>query len=256
MGIWHERAEALKCDGRALINGERVWAQDGAVFMNTSPVDGRELGEVARCSGADVDLAVAAARTAFADRRWAGLAPAQRKKILQKFADLMGKHREELALLETMDMGKPIKYSQIVDVNSSANCIRWFAEAVDKIYDEIAPTPANSLALITREPVGVVAAIVPWNYPMLMASWKLAPALAAGNSIVLKPSEKSPLSALRLAETGLGGRDSTGGVQCFARFWSRSGQCAGAAYGCRLHCVYWLYPGWQADIPSMPGNPI
>jgi gamma-glutamyl-gamma-aminobutyraldehyde dehydrogenase/4-guanidinobutyraldehyde dehydrogenase/NAD-dependent aldehyde dehydrogenase len=203
MGNWHERAQALKCDGRALINGERVWAQGGEVFMNTSPVDGRELGEVARCNGADVDLAVSAARAAFEDRRWAGLAPAQRKKTLLKFADLMAKHKEELALLETMDMGKPIKYSLAVDVGSSANCIRWFGEAVDKIYDEIAPTSAASLALITREPVGVVAAIVPWNYPMLMASWKLAPALAAGNSVILKPSEKSPLSALRLAELAL-----------------------------------------------------
>jgi gamma-glutamyl-gamma-aminobutyraldehyde dehydrogenase/4-guanidinobutyraldehyde dehydrogenase/NAD-dependent aldehyde dehydrogenase len=100
-------------------------------------------------------------------------------------------------------MGKPIKYSQTVDVGGAANCIRWYGEAIDKIYDEIAPTPANSLALITREPVGVVAAIVPWNYPMLMASWKIAPALAAGNSVVLKPSEKSPLTALRLAEIAL-----------------------------------------------------
>jgi gamma-glutamyl-gamma-aminobutyraldehyde dehydrogenase/4-guanidinobutyraldehyde dehydrogenase/NAD-dependent aldehyde dehydrogenase len=109
-------------------------------------------------------------------------------------------HGDELALLETLDMGKPIKYSKSVDVNAAANCLRWYGEAVDKIYDEIAPTPDTALALITREPVGVVAAIVPWNYPMIMASWKIAPALAVGNSVILKPSEKSPLTALRLAE--------------------------------------------------------
>ena len=203
MGIWHERAAAIECDGRAFINGERVWARDGAVFANTSPIDGRQLGDVARCNGLDVDLAVASARAAFEDRRWAGLAPGQRKRILIKFADLMIKNSDQLALLETLDMGKPIKYSQVVDVRSSSNCLRWYGEAVDKIYDEIAPAPHEALALITREPVGVVAAIVPWNYPMLMASWKIAPALAAGNSVILKPSEKSPLTALRMAELAL-----------------------------------------------------
>ncbi|QJD90032.1 aldehyde dehydrogenase [Duganella dendranthematis] len=203
MGKWHDKAAALQADGRAFIGGERVWAQSGQQFNNLSPIDGRSLGMVARCDGADVDIAVAAARAAFEDRRWAGKSPAQRKRVLIRFADLMLQHVEELALLETLDMGKPIKYSQSVDVGGAANCIRWYGEAIDKIYDEIAPTPASSLALITREPVGVVAAIVPWNYPMLMASWKIAPALAAGNSVVLKPSEKSPLTALRLAELAL-----------------------------------------------------
>ena len=200
---WHARALDLKIDGRAFINGERVAAASSQVFDNLSPIDGRLLGQVARCDSADVDAAVLAARAAFEDRRWAGKSPAQRKRVLLKFADLVQKHGPELALLETLDMGKPIKYSQSVDVGATANCLRWYGEAIDKIYDEIAPTPASSLALITREPVGVVAAIVPWNYPMIMAAWKIAPALAAGNSVILKPSEKSPLSALRLAELGL-----------------------------------------------------
>jgi gamma-glutamyl-gamma-aminobutyraldehyde dehydrogenase/4-guanidinobutyraldehyde dehydrogenase/NAD-dependent aldehyde dehydrogenase len=203
MSTWHERAQALKIDGRALINGERTWAKSGARFDSISPVDGRKLAEVARCEAADVDAAVAAARAAFEDRRWAGLAPAVRKRIMIKFADLVSAHGEELALLETLDMGKPIKYSKSVDVNATANCLRWYGEAVDKVYDEIAPTPDTALALITREPVGVVAAIVPWNYPMIMASWKIAPALAMGNSVILKPSEKSPLTALRLADLAL-----------------------------------------------------
>jgi 4-guanidinobutyraldehyde dehydrogenase / NAD-dependent aldehyde dehydrogenase len=201
--LWHERAAALAIDGRAFIGGQRVWAKSEQRFDNLSPVDGRNLGQVARCDGADVDLAVAAARAAFEDRRWAGKSPAQRKRVLIRFADLVQQNGAELALLETLDMGKPIKYSQSVDVGAAANTLRWYGEAIDKIYDEIAPTADSSLALITREAVGVVAAIVPWNYPMIMAAWKIAPALAAGNSVVLKPSEKSPLTALRLAELAL-----------------------------------------------------
>ncbi len=201
--LWHDRAAALKIDGRAFINGQRIAAASGQTFDCISPVDGRKLTDVARCDTADVDAAVTAARAAFEDRRWAGLAPRARKQTLIKFANLVTQYCDELALLETLDMGKPIKCSRTVDVPASANCISWYGEAVDKIYDEIAPTADTTLALITREPVGVVAAIVPWNYPMLMASWKIAPALAAGNSVVLKPSEKSPLSALRLAEIAL-----------------------------------------------------
>jgi 4-guanidinobutyraldehyde dehydrogenase/NAD-dependent aldehyde dehydrogenase len=200
---WHERATALDIDGRAFINGQRVWAVSEQTFDKHSPIDGRLLTQVARGDAADIDAAVVAARAAFDDRRWAGKSPAQRKRTLIKFADLVLKNTAELALLETLDMGKPIKYSQSVDVPSCANCIRWYGEAIDKIYDEIAPTADNSLALITREPVGVVGAIVPWNYPLIMTAWKIAPALAAGNSVVLKPSEKSPLSALKLAEIAL-----------------------------------------------------
>lgn len=200
---WHDRAAALEIDGRAFINGERVHARSAARFDCISPVDGRKLAEVARCDLADVDAAVACARAAFDDRRWAGKAPAERKRVLVRFADLMLEQRDELALLETLDMGKPIRYSRSVDVQLAQNCIRWYGEAVDKLYDQVAPTPEDSLALVTREPVGVVAAIIPWNYPMLMAAWKIGPALAAGNSLVLKPSEKAPLTALRLAELAL-----------------------------------------------------
>ncbi|MFZ6845040.1 aldehyde dehydrogenase [Undibacterium sp. RuTC16W] len=200
---WHVRAKALTPDGRAFIGGQRVDALSGATFDCISPIDTRVLTAVARCDQADVDVAVNSARLAFNDRRWAGLAPAERKRILIKFADLTLSYAEELALLETLDMGKPIANSLNMDVPAAANCLRWYGEAVDKIYDEIAPTSDASLALITREPVGVVAAIVPWNYPLLMAAWKIAPALAAGNSVILKPSEKSPLTALRLAEIAI-----------------------------------------------------
>jgi gamma-glutamyl-gamma-aminobutyraldehyde dehydrogenase len=197
---WHAAAQAASIDGRAFIGGRRVAAAGGETFDKVSPIDGRVLGAIARGRAEDVDRAVAAARSAFADGRWAGKAPAARKKILQRFSEKILAAKDELALLETLDMGKPIRYSLAVDVGSTARCIAWYAEAVDKVYDEIAPTGANALALITREPMGVVGAIVPWNYPMIMAAWKLGPALAAGNSVVLKPSEKSPLTALRLAE--------------------------------------------------------
>ncbi|SHN29175.1 aldehyde dehydrogenase [Rhizobacter sp. OV335] len=200
---WTARAAAQQFDGRAFIGGQRVAALAGETFGCVSPLDGRTLTQVARGQAADVDAAVQSARRAFDDGRWSRKAPAQRKKVLLRFAELILGAKEELALLETLDMGKPIKYSLSVDVPSTARCIAWYAEAVDKIYDEIAPTPQTALALITREPMGVIGAIVPWNYPMIMASWKLGPALAAGNSVVLKPSEKSPLTALRLAELAL-----------------------------------------------------
>ena len=197
---WHARAAAAAFDGRAVIDGVRCDGVAGETFVKASPIDGRILGSVARCREADVDEAVKSARAAFVDGRWSGKSPTARKKILQRFADKILAAREELALLETLDMGKPIQYSLSVDVPSTARTIAWYAEAIDKVYGEIAPTAATALALITREPMGVVGVIVPWNYPMIMAAWKLGPALASGNSVVLKPSEKSPYTALHLAE--------------------------------------------------------
>jgi gamma-glutamyl-gamma-aminobutyraldehyde dehydrogenase len=197
---WSQRAAALRIDGRCVVEGERRAAAGGETFAKASPIDGRVLAEVARGRAPDVDAAVKSARAAFADGRWAGRPPAARKKMLQRFAEKILAAKDELALLETLDMGKPIQYSLAVDVPAAARTIAWYAEAIDKVYDEIAPTPASALALITREPMGVVGVIVPWNYPMIMAAWKLGPALATGNSVVLKPSEKSPFTALRLAE--------------------------------------------------------
>ena len=182
---WRNAVATLNMDGRAFIDGQRVAAAGGETFEVFSPIDGRLLTLAARGQSADIDRAVAVARAAFADGRWARLAPAKRKQILQRFADGLLAARDELALLETLDMGKPIAASRRADVPGAARTISWYAEAIDKVYDEIAPTPANSLALITREPMGVIGCIVPWNYPMLMAAWKLGPALATGNSVVL-----------------------------------------------------------------------
>jgi acyl-CoA reductase-like NAD-dependent aldehyde dehydrogenase len=193
----------MNFDGRAFINGQRVPSINGTEFDCISPVDGRVLVGVAQCGAEDIDLAVQVARRAFEDGRWRFKSPLQRKRILMRWADLMLQHSETLAMTETLDMGKPIQYARTVDVKGAANCIRWYGEAIDKVYGEIAPTPVEALALITQEPVGVVGLIVPWNYPMLMAAWKIAPALATGNSVILKPSEKSPLSALILADLAL-----------------------------------------------------
>ena len=196
---WEQRYQSLRIEGRAFIDGSYRDAVGGATFDSISPVDGRQLASVASCMAEDAELAVKAARAVFERGDWARLAPAQRKRVLIAFADKLLANAEELALLETLDMGKPIGDSLSIDVPAAANAIRWSAEAIDKLYDEVAPTPHDQLGLVTREAVGVVAAIVPWNFPLLMSSWKLGPALATGNSVILKPSEKSPLTAIRVA---------------------------------------------------------
>jgi 4-guanidinobutyraldehyde dehydrogenase/NAD-dependent aldehyde dehydrogenase len=197
---WHDRARSLEIRTKAFINGNYTEAASGQTFDSINPGTGKLLARVASGDTEDINRAVAAARAAFRKGVWSNLAPGKRQVILKRFADLIRQHGEELALLETLDMGKPISVSLGVDIPAAARCIEWYAEAIDKIYDEVAPTGPGSLATITREPMGVVGAIVPWNYPLLMAAWKIGPILAAGNSFVLKPSEKSPLTAIRVAQ--------------------------------------------------------
>ncbi|HEY9215193.1 MAG TPA: aldehyde dehydrogenase [Ancylobacter sp.] len=197
---WHARAASLSLDGRAFIGGRYVPALSGKTFDCVNPATGKVLTQVAACEADDVDHAVKVARAAFESGAWSRLAPRERKKRLKSFAELIAAHTEELALIETLDMGKPIRDSLAVDLPLSAQCIDWYAEAIDKVYDEIAPTAPSAVSLIRREPLGVVAAVVPWNFPLLMAAWKLGPILAAGNSVILKPAEQSPLTAIRLGE--------------------------------------------------------
>jgi len=199
LSYWQDKALQLNIEYRAFINGDYVNSCSSGTFECNSPIDNRLLANIAHCKEEDADLAVVAARSAFNSGVWSKAAPSKRKLILLKFADLIELHREELALLETLDMGKPISDAMAVDLGGTIRCIRWSAEAIDKIYDEVAPTPDNELGLVTHEPCGVVAAIVPWNFPLQMASWKIGPALAAGNSVILKPSEKSPLTAIKIA---------------------------------------------------------
>ena len=197
---WERIAAPLRPEGRAFINGRFVAARDGRVFEKKSPIDGRVIAQVARCSERDVDDAVAAARAAFESGAWRRTDPKERKRVLLRFSELVRKDLERLAMLETLDVGKPIVNSVDVDVPKAADTLAYYAEFADKLLDEIVPTGPNDLALVRREPLGVVAAIVPWNYPLIITSWKLGPALLSGNSVVLKPAEQSPLTAIRIAE--------------------------------------------------------
>ncbi len=204
---WLARAAALKIEGRAFIDGAYVDALDGATFAKVSPIDGRVFAHVADCGAADVDRAAKAARAAFESGVWRDADPLHKKKVLLRLAELIRENVDEIALLETLDVGKVIANSISVDVPSCANCIQYYAELADKLYDEVAPTGAHDVAMVRKEPLGVVGAIVPWNYPLILAAWKLGPALVAGNSVILKPAEQSPLGSLvlgRLAkEAGL-----------------------------------------------------
>ena len=200
---WQARADALQIRSQAFIDGRYVDAASGKTFECISPIDGRVICTVAECEAEDVERAVRAARRAFDAGIWSASKPAQRKRVLIRFAQLIQQHGEELALLESLDMGKPVSDALAVDVAASVRCMNWTGEAIDKVYDQVAPTGHDELGLITHEPLGVIAAIVPWNFPLLMATWKLAPALAMGNSVLLKPSEKSPLTAIRLAELAI-----------------------------------------------------
>ena len=200
---WVRRAGELVPEGRAFVDGAFVAAAGGATFPSVSPRDGRVLAEVAACTAADVDRAVAAARAAFEDGRWRRRPPAERKAVMLRWAELLRARADELALLESLEVGKPITDAVAVDVAGAAGCVQWYGEAIDKLYGEVGPVREGALAVVTREPLGVVGAIVPWNYPLIIAAWKVAPAIATGNSVVLKPAEQSSLSALLLARTAV-----------------------------------------------------
>ena len=194
---------ALEYPTGAIIDGTEVAAADGKRFINITPGNGQPIGEVAAGDSADVDRAVASGRRAFNDGRWRDLSPARRKAILHRLADLLERHGAELALLESIDTGKPIADAAKVDIPLAIGTARYYAEALDKIYGEVGPSAPGRLSYTVHEPLGVVGAIVPWNFPLHMAMWKVAPALAMGNSVVLKPAEQSPMTALRLGQLAL-----------------------------------------------------
>jgi len=191
---------AIRFRTEAFIDGQFVPAASGRTFATENPATGKTIARIAECDAADVDLAVKAARRAFDSGVWSKMRPADRKKVLLKFADLLEANAGEIALLDALEAGKPIADCVNIDMPDTIHCVRWHAELADKLYDNISPTGPENLALIVREPVGVVGAVIPWNFPAQMAAWKIAPALAAGNSVVLKPAEQTSLSALRMAE--------------------------------------------------------
>jgi 4-(gamma-glutamylamino)butanal dehydrogenase len=185
---------------RAFIDGAFRDAASGETFVTQNPATGERLADVAAGDATDIDLAVKAARRAFDDGRWSRRSPADRKAVLLAFADRLEANLEELATLDALEAGKPITDCRDVDVPETIKTFRWYAEAIDKVFDAVAPTGPDALGLIVREPIGVVGAVVPWNFPILMAAWKAAPALAAGNSIIVKPSRLTSLSTIRMAE--------------------------------------------------------
>jgi gamma-glutamyl-gamma-aminobutyraldehyde dehydrogenase len=187
---------------RLFIDGEFRDAIDGERYVSENPATGLAIVEIAQGGPADVDAAVAAARAAADSGVWARIDPAARKAILLDWADRIEADARDLGLIETLDAGKPIADTVGLDVPETATCIRWHAEAIDKLYGQVAPSPEGTVATITREPVGVVGAVIPWNYPAQMAAWKLGPALATGNTVVIKPASMTSLSLLRLAELG------------------------------------------------------
>ncbi len=185
---------------KLFIDGGFTDAEAGRTLPTFDPSTGRHLADVAAGGTNDVDRAVRAARDAVARGPWKTLSPAERKKVLIAFADAIDTHTDELAIIESMDSGKPVEDCRSIDIPETANTIRWHAEAIDKVYDTIAPTADDALAMIRREPIGVVGAVIPWNYPALMAAWKLGPALATGNAVVIKPASYTSMSLLRIAE--------------------------------------------------------
>jgi len=186
-----------------LIDGKRVASASGETLATLSPIDGSVLAHLPQSSAVDVDRAVAAARAAFEDGRWAARAPAERKAVMLAWADLIEAHALEIAVLGARENGTEIRMAFNAEPRNAAATIRYYAETVDKTYGEIAPTQSDVLGLIHRVPVGVIGVIVPWNFPLMIGTWKLGPALAAGNSVVLKPSESASLSLLRICELAL-----------------------------------------------------
>ena len=193
-------AKSLEFPTNAFIDGSYRPAISGDTFTTVNPVNGDPIAEVAACDQQDIDFAVTKARDAFEDGRWSKMHPSERKEILIKFSKLIKRNRRELAVLESLDSGKTIYDCEEIDIPETINCIKWHAETIDKIYDQVSPASDSHFSFIIREPIGVVGLVIPWNFPLLMLAWKIGPALAAGCSVIVKPAEETPLTALRIAE--------------------------------------------------------
>jgi gamma-glutamyl-gamma-aminobutyraldehyde dehydrogenase len=193
-------AKTLIYPTNSFVNGSFRPAQSGRTLATINPATGEKLADIAACGAEDVDYAVQKSRQAFEDGRWRTLHPSERKDVLIRLCKLITRNRRELAVLESLDSGKPIRDCELIDIPETIHTIKWHAELIDKLYDQTAPVGEDALAIIVREPIGVVGAVLPWNFPLLIAAWKIGPALAAGNSVILKPAEQTSMTALKLAE--------------------------------------------------------
>ncbi|WP_370228271.1 aldehyde dehydrogenase [Cognatishimia sp.] len=193
-------ADTLTLPTAGFVDGGYRPAASGATFTTVNPATGETLTEIAAYGPEDVDFAVTKAREAFDDGRWSKMHPSERKDVLIRLCKLMTRNQNELAVIESIDSGKTIYDCATVDIPESIHCIKWHAEAIDKIYDQVSPASDDHIAMVVREPIGVVGLVLPWNFPLLMLAWKIGPALAAGCSVVVKPAAETSLSALRLAE--------------------------------------------------------
>ena len=193
-------AETLDLPAAAFVDGAYRPAASGNTFASINPATGQELARIAACGAEDVDFAVLKAREAFEDGRWSRLHPSERKDALIRLCKLITRNARELAVMESIDSGKTIYDCETVDIPEAIHCLKWHAEAADKIYDQVSPASDDHIAMVIREPIGVVGLVLPWNFPLLMLAWKIGPALAAGCSVVAKPAEETSLTALRVAE--------------------------------------------------------
>jgi len=202
--LTHEEYQAIAANVsfpvNAFINGKFQKPISGRRMKSINPATGETLAEVAACNGKDVDFAVEKAREAFDSGAWSRMHPSERKERMIQLCKLMNRHRYELAVLESLDSGKPIRECQLTDVRETIHCLKWHAEAADKLYDQVSPSGDNALGLIVREPAGIAACVLPWNFPLMMLAWKIGPALASGNCVIVKPAEQTSMSALKVAE--------------------------------------------------------
>jgi len=202
--LTHQEYQAIAADlnpaTQSFINGAFRTASQGGTLDTVNPATGETIGQLAACTAEDVDFAVEKARDAFDDGRWSKQHPSERKAVLIKLCKLIQRNANELAVLESIDSGKPILDCVTVDVPEVVHTLSWHAELIDKIYDQTAPVGSDAVAMVVREPIGVVGAVLPWNFPMMMLAWKMGPALAAGCSMIVKPAEQTSLTALRIAE--------------------------------------------------------
>lgn len=196
-------ASTIDLPSNAFIDGKFMSAKSGKTMPSINPATGKVITEVAACQSEDVDYAVSKAREAFDRGTWSRMHPSERKHAMIKLVKLMKRHRHELAVLESIDSGKPISDCVEIDIPESLHCLEWHAEAADKLYDKISPSGDDALGMIVREPIGVVACVLPWNFPLMMVAWKLGPALATGNSVIIKPAPQTSLTALKLAELSI-----------------------------------------------------